>query len=398
LSSSSPRYPAGLNETGQKQAGQLGGIEMKNKWFKEVTAGLGALGVSLIAFGGSSAWAAANTTPPVGSVARDQSAVASVVLSPIPPADMDPLSASDEELAEYGYPPRPNAEDAPEEYAHWQKLVSVKRVANPKLSQTTIFSGLPQQVVTGEATENGSVATTTTNWSAYAVTAADGTFSNNDSSIFSEWIVPIAQQAFGVCNGGWDYSFEWDGFDGAFFSSDVLQAGTEADAYCSSSSQSAYYSSWIEWYPNAATRVSAPAAEPGDLMGSEVWYTTTAPYGHAYLVNYTLDQSGTYSFNPPPGTIFEGDTAEWVVERPTVGGRLPDLTNYIADPLNDATAYDGADFYYPSASPSGTTIYAISMRCPPWTPSSSCSSTSIISSPDLYGTYALWFYDSVAAY
>jgi hypothetical protein len=372
---------------------------MRNKRFKEVTGGLGALGLSLaIALSGSSAMAAASSPPPAGSVASDQSLVASVVSAPMPPTDMDPLSASDAELEEYGYPPRPDAQAAPEEYAHWQKLVSVKRVANPKLTQTTIFSGLPKRVSTGETTESGSVATTTTNWSAYAVTGADGTFTKNDSFIFSEWLVPIAQQAFGVCNGGWDYSFQWDGFDGAFFSGDVLQAGTEADAYCSGSTTSTYYSSWIEWYPNAETRVSAPAAQPGDVMGSEVWYTTTAPYGHAYLVNYTLNQSATYSFNPPSGTTFEGDTAEWVMERPTVGGSLPDLTNYVADPFNDAYAYNGSSFYYPSSSPSGTTIYDINMTCPPWIPSSSCSSTETISFPDLYGTYALWFYDTGAAY
>ena len=84
----------------------------------------------------------------------------------------------------------------------------------------------------GETLDNGIVSTTSSNWSGYAVTGANGTFGKNNKFHFSEWVVPVAQQAVGVCNGFWDYSSQWDGFDG-FSSGDVLQAGTEADAYCS---------------------------------------------------------------------------------------------------------------------------------------------------------------------
>src|SRR5207249_1422486 len=125
------------------------------------------------------------------------------------------------------------------------------------------------------------------------------------------WIVPVAQQAFGVCNGGWNYSSQWVGFDG-FGSNDVLQAGTEVDAYCASSVPGSFYSSWIEWFPFSEIRVSVPAVHPGDVMLAEVWYTTTYPPGHAYIVNYTLQQAQVYAFAPPAGVSYLGNSAEWV--------------------------------------------------------------------------------------
>ena len=148
------------------------------------------------------------------------------------------------------------------------------------------------------------------------MTGKNGTFTKNGSAIYAEWVVPIAQQAFGVCNGGTDYSSQWIGFDG-FNSGDVLQAGTEVDAYCSGST-SIFYSSWIEWYPFSETKVSAPVTQPGNLMGSEVWYTTASPYGHAYIANYTLNQSDSYAFNPPSGTTYVGNFRG--VDRGTAGG------------------------------------------------------------------------------
>ena len=369
----------------------------ERKWSGKLLASGGrlctALAIAALALGSRATLVMAAGAPPAGSVAIDQSPVQNIVAYPQPPANLNPLSASDAVLEQNGYPPRPDAVNAPSAYARWQKMVSARRVANSVMQATTIYNGPAQHVLAGRSIANGTVSTTSTNWSGYAVTGASGTFAHNKSFIFAEWIVPVAQQAFGVCNGFWDYSSQWDGFDG-FGSGDVLQAGTEADAFCSASGKSTFYSSWIEWYPFAETRVSVPAVQPGDLMSAEVWYTTSAPFGHAYLVNYTLNQAQSYAFNPPSGTIFQGNSAEWVEERPGISSGLADLTNYVADPFNITYAYNQTSFFYPGSSPAGTTIYAIRMTCPPWTPSSACSSTTTISTPHLYGLDTLWFYDS----
>jgi len=374
---------------------------MRKNLFGKAAGRLRVVGFSVaIALCGSSSLALANGTPPPESVATDQTNAQEVVISPPPPADFNPLSASDADLDQYGYPPRPDAQSEPDQYAHWKKLVSVPRTASTKLQQTTINNGPAIHVVEGGTLQDGATSVKSYNWSGYAVTAKsgkNGAFTKNKSAIYAEWVVPVAQQAFGVCNGGYDYSSQWIGFDG-FNSSDVLQAGTEVDAYCSGGSTNTFYSAWYEWYPYDETRVTSPDVQPGDLMGAEVWYTTAAPYGNAYLVNYTLQQAATYAFNPPAGTTYVGNSAEWIVERPGVNGGLANLTNYVADPFNFDYATYAKSTVYPSKG--GSKRYAVSMICDDtsWSPGSACSSTTVISVPYLYGLGTLWFYDEGPAF
>jgi Peptidase A4 family len=343
---------------------------------------------------------------PAESVAVDQSNASGAIFYAAPAAGFNSLTASDVELAQYGFPPRPDA-TSPKLLAHWQKMVTApqKRLTNLKVQATNVVSGMPK-AVNKTASPTGGPATSN-NWSGYAVGAPSGTFQPNNSFIFGEWIVPVAQQTFYTCNGAWDYSVQWVGFDG-WGSGDVLQAGSEADAYCSGGTKYTYYSLWYEWFVTGCTVNTATepcnmwrtslAASPGDLVGVEVWYTTTAPQGHAYIVNYTTQQSTSLGFNEPPGqATYAGNSAEWIVERPTVGGALPNLTNYVAAPFNVDYAYNGSSYFYPGSSPAGTTIYNITMTCPPWNPSSGCTYPGL-SSAILEGVYELWFGDEGVAY
>jgi Peptidase A4 family len=379
---------------------------LRNKLYTKVAGRLCTIGLSVaFALCGLSPRVMAGGMPPAGSVASNQSVAQAVIVASQPPAGFSPLAASDQDLADYGFPPKPDPQSAPKAYAKWRMLVSVPRAANPQLIQTNIYNRPAQRVSTGKTLSNGIVSVTSGNWSGYAAVGPTGTFTPNSSFVYQQWIVPVAEQAHGVCNGFWDYSSQWPGFDG-FGSSDVLQGGTEVDAYCApdpvgaSNIQNSFYSAWIEWYPFPETRVSAPPVQPGNFMVGEVWYTTSAPSGHVYLANYTLYTSASYAFNPPSGTTFAGNSAEWIMERPRVNGGLADLTNYngLADSFNVDYAYNTHSYFYPAAVPSGSTDYAITMTCPPWNPSSSCTSTTAISTPFLYDTYALWFYDGGPAY
>jgi len=63
-----------------------------------------------------------------------------------------------------------------------------------------------------------------------------------------------------------------------------------------------------------------------------VTYHTTSPHGSMWLVNEGTGAWTSFGFNQPssplPNTSYAGDTAEWVVERPQIGGVLADLENY----------------------------------------------------------------------
>ena len=259
-----------------------------------------------------------------------------------PPASFNPLTAPAEDLALYGFPPRPDAAKSPETFATWQKaMVASQKHTIPTLQQTNIFHGPAQSKASATNTSNSY------NWSGYVLTNKATTYSASSYYfLISDYVVPLAEQAFGACTGGWDYSSTWAGIDG-WSNGDVLQAGTESDAYCSGGSRAAYYSAWFEWYPFSETRIGGFPVSPGDDLFVEVWSTSNTA-GHAYIVNYNTNQYVNIAFAAPAGTHLVGNSAEWVVERPGVNGSLATLTNYISDVLWNADAYD---FYYHAGSP-----------------------------------------------
>ncbi|HKW52484.1 MAG TPA: G1 family glutamic endopeptidase [Stellaceae bacterium] len=312
-----------------------------------------------------------------------------------PPRDFDPLSASDARLAQFGYPPRPDAQTAPDRYAVWKKVVTApqQRLA-PALGHTTIHNGRARMVSQGggapglarnarSGIANDAASVTTMNWSGYAVVDPQNPFQSG-TTVYGEWVVPVAQQAAGTCSGTWDYSSEWVGIDG-FTSSDVLQSGIEVDAFCANGSTMAFYSAWYEWYPDVETRITNLPIAPGNIIGVEVW-NTGPTQGNAYIVNYTTQQSVSLAFNAPAGTSLVGDSVEWIVERPQVNGSFAALTHYVAEPFNFCHAAAGAGTYTPGASPTGT-AYSIDMI------DDNGVGPIVLSSPNLYGTAALWFYE-----
>ena len=306
--------------------------------------------------------------------------LAGVSTAPAPPAGFDPLTASDDSLATYGFPPRPDKNGSSGAYAAWERAMKAsKERVFPVLELTSHFNG--PNVGVGK-TGNGTAKSY--NWSGVvSTTNATSYGSNSFYWAYSEYVIPVAVQAFGACTGGWDYSSSWVGIDG-YNSNDVLQAGTESDAYCSGSTKSAYYSAWYEWYPYGEVRISSFPVAPGDDMFVEVW-STSSTYGYAYLVNYNTNQVVEIGFSAPSGTKLIGNSAEWVVERPGVGGGLATLTNYISDYFSSSYAETFAGtLYYPGTS---TNILVTMLD----------NSGNPISYPTLLGSYAIWFQDEGSA-
>ncbi|HTD14222.1 MAG TPA: G1 family glutamic endopeptidase [Chthoniobacterales bacterium] len=293
----------------------------------------------------------------------------------------------DESLRRFGFPPRPDAARFPEAYAAWAKGVTApQRRIQPQLRQTNKFHGPARLRGSSRAPQpnTNSILVESTNWSGYSIYASTDPF--RASYLYAYYIVPVAQQAFGACTGSWDYSAQWVGIDG-FVSNDVLQAGTEADAYCSGGNKSQYYGAWIEWFPLPETQISNFIVEAGDVMYVEVW-NTSATQGNAYMVDFTRGESVALTFNAPSGTALVGDSVEWIVERPEVGNSLATLTNYVACPFEYCFAGNATTGYSPGASPSGT-VYALEMVD---------NNGNDISYPYLLGPTALWFRDWPPAY
>ena len=275
-----------------------------------------------------------------------------------PPKGFDPFNASDEDLAFNGFPPRPNQYTEAKAYASWAKAINASktRIA-PKLEQTNIYHGPSKGTKNANSSGNVSNMAYSNNWSGYV--DFSGATSYGTSSfyyLYSDFIVPPARQAFGACTGGWDFGSSWVGIDG-WGSGDVLQAGVEFDAYCLIGITSQYYSAWYEWYPYGEVRISNLAIAPGDEYFVEVWHTSSTQ-GYAYLVNENTNQAVSIGFTAPSGTHLVGNSAEWITERPGVGGGLATLTNYIADPYWSSFAVTESSVV---TDPSSASSYPITM-------------------------------------
>lgn len=285
--------------------------------------------------------------------------------NPLPPTGFHPLTATAQQLAHYGYPPRPDARKDPAGYRYWARLVSLpqQRVV-PQQHPTDVYN-LPA-IVTAQSPRSskpgGARGSVSGNWSGYAVVAPEGKtpFQAPNTYVYGNFIVPVAQDAFAACNGP-VASSEWVGIDG-YGSDDVFQAGIEADAGCHDGNKTHTYAAWYEWYPFSETRISEPKIHPGDEIMVYIW-NESRTVGDYYMLNVTTQKSSSLQFDAPSGTQLEGNSVEWIVERPSLGGFLANLTNYVAVPWWAAYAAtpDGKT-YSPANGGKGNVLYSITMH------------------------------------
>ncbi len=103
-----------------------------------------------------------------------------------------------------------------------------------------------------------------TNWSGYAVSGSDGSF----TSVSSTWVQPAvtcsSSSRHGRSGGSTPYAAFWDGLDG--FSSDTVEQ-TGTFGYCSGTTPK--YSAWYEMYPAGSVEYSK-TVKPGDILSSSV--------------------------------------------------------------------------------------------------------------------------------
>ncbi len=158
---------------------------------------------------------------------------------------------------------------------------------------------------------------TSSNWSGYAVTAA------NDSvtDVKGSWIIPTV-----ACNSTDAYASFWVGIDG-YGSNTVEQIGTDSDCV---SGKPSYYA-WFEFYPHFSYNIESVTLKPGDAVSAEVNYSTSGRFTVSIKVNGAQAFSTSTKLNQAARS-----SAEWIIEAPWSGGVLP-----LAD-FNTPSSY-GAD-------------------------------------------------------
>ncbi len=158
------------------------------------------------------------------------------------------------------------------------------------------------------------------NWSGYAVTGSAGSVSDAKGS----WVVPTANCA---ATPGADAAF-WVGIDG-FSDSTVEQTGVLIEC---SSSGTATYLAWFEFYPRPAFQITSVAVSPGDTISAEVKYLSGKFF--VYLTDVTTGRSFTTSASVGNA---QRTSAEWIAEAPSSGGSILPLADF-------GTANYGTDY------------------------------------------------------
>ena len=244
---------------------------------------------------------------------------------PAPPDGFDALHASDAARAHYGLPAQPARVGANggAAYTAWARaMASARQYVVPEIRIMARRHGPERMVSAGAAAAisglRAASQTTSTNWTGEALVNRVYSYgSGSFNEVLGLWLLPSIQQAVGTCSGT-DVSAIWIGIDGAHdASNDVLQAGTEGDVSCSNGVSIPAMYPWFEWYPNYTYEVSNFPLTAGDSIFVTV-QATSATTGQAMFVNL---KTGAYTTTPiyaPSGTRLIGNTAEWIMERPTL--------------------------------------------------------------------------------
>jgi hypothetical protein len=204
---------------------------------------------------------------------------------------------------------------------------------------------------------------TSLNWSGYAVQHL-----SSYSGVTGNWTVPqvtgcSAHGRFAAC-----YSAAWAGIDG-FDNSSLIQTGTEQD-YSNSGGPS--YQAW--WTTSSlgfleqpiSSGCSSGEAHCGQVAAGDPMTATISISSGAATVTLTdKSTSHGWTFSPPSPISYSGpmDSAEWIMEAPTVGGSIATLPTYNTFPFDPNSvngnsspalvASDGGELV------KGSTVYSI---------------------------------------
>jgi hypothetical protein len=305
-----------------------------------------------------------------------------------PPAGFDAINETDEALATYGFPPRPNKESDPTSFARWAKAMAASKVRwNGELKHTGAYS----RAAARASAPAGASATPTTdyyyNWSGFVNTNTLTKYNAKTSFYYvvSDFNVPVVNVP--SCDGGWDWEVSWNGIDGNQDGNALLQGGSSSAAYCSGTTKVWSYYAWVEWFP-AYDIIEEFGVNPGDDLYVETW-DTSATQGYVYLVDETTGMSGVYGLTPNGGAGLIGNSAEYIVERPCCrSGNYYPLPTYVWDFWANSWAdnfltYDEgkATTFYPGATTPATLLVNMVND----------QDTEVISAPTAEGKYGIFF-------
>lgn len=158
------------------------------------------------------------------------------------------------------------------------------------------------------------------NWSGYISELAKGG-SQKLTEVSGVWTVPAVTKTSSAT-----YSSAWIGIDGVQ-NADLIQTGTEQDWV----GGRAVYRAWWEILPAAETVIGSITPHPGDQMSADIRVKS----GTSWTIKLT-DMTTGKSFTIVKAYTGPANSAEWVLEAPSLGGRIATLAHYGSTAFNRA--------------------------------------------------------------
>jgi hypothetical protein len=216
-----------------------------------------------------------------------------------PPRGFDPINATQRELLQYGFPPRPSGKAHPEILSIWRELASL-----PVVRQKPEFAELVNDTRDLEGRNTSPDDYIPHEWAGSVVFAPEGNFV---TQVAGEWTIP--NMVPGISHSGPDVCDQWIGIGGTG-SSVPLQIGTTVQM-----PDLPRHFAWYQWRPNSRFRVDNLIVSPGDsifcwIVGSR------GRDARVYLRNRTRGTETSFWMQAPSGVTLHGNSAEWIVETP----------------------------------------------------------------------------------
>lgn len=255
----------------------------------------------------------------------------------VPPDNFNPLTATNQQLLEFGYPVRPTKSS---DMAKWTNFVTHRKIQTPPQYLTRHLQARnPLGDVTSQpSTKNPNHSTTimgagsqetwsSTNYSGYI---ADSTY--------NEWTAVSANYTQPTDYGTKGYVSDWVGI-GGWNCSPLIQAGTWTEH-----SQQPY--AWYEYLNGDTCSGIGNGIYATQIPGIVVFSNTGIKASVTYepnngdtvvyqVVDYSTNSSNSVTISGQ-GSFYNGQYADFIDERPTVGGSLTDLLDFDQIPWSNA--------------------------------------------------------------
>ena len=154
--------------------------------------------------------------------------------------------------------------------------------------------------------------TKSSNWAGYVALSDLQNPQPTVTNISASWTVPTVTPTFPIL-----YSATWIGIGGFIENSTLIQCGTEQDS-ASRFGQRQYYA-WYELLPNSSIPIPSRniTVSPGDQI--QAWIQLADATSNLWIINIT-DTTHPQTYQITVNYTSSQLTAEWIVERPLVGG------------------------------------------------------------------------------